>query len=104
MAHCWNVSGLLFLLLAGPARGGTGENADVVVCSRGSGHTRSIQRALDSLEALPPGPVLVLIRNGLYVEQVFIRRSNLTIVGENRDSTRIVFPVLREEWNRTHGG
>ena len=105
MALCVNARGLLFLLLVGPAIAGrAGENADVIVSSRGDGHTISIQRALDSLAALPSRPAVILIRNGLYPEQVFIRRSNITLVGEDRDSTRIVFPVLREEWNRTHGG
>jgi len=94
---------LLLLLLAGPAWGGTGENAEVVVSWRGDGHCRTIQGALDSLESLPGRPVIVLVRNGLYREQVFVRRSHVTLVGEDRDSTRIVFPVLREEWNRDHG-
>ncbi len=104
MALCWNVRGLLFLLLTGPALGGTGENADVIVSSRGDGHAGSIQHVLDSLEVLPARPFVILLRNGLYMEQVFVRRSHITLVGEDRDSTRIVFPVLREDWNRTHGG
>ena len=81
-----------------------GENADLVVAARGGGDFRSVQEALNSLPSDHKVPVVILIRNGLYAEKVFIRRSHVTLVGENRDSTRIVYPELREEWNRQHSG
>ncbi len=60
--------------------------------------------AINSPAGQSAEPLLIVIRNGLYKEKVCIRRSHLTLVGENRDSTRIVYPVLREEWNREHDG
>lgn len=80
------------------------ETATVVVSARGGGDFTSIQKALDFVTLRPEKSPIILIRNGLYQEQVFIRRSHVTLVGEDRDSTRIVFAVLREEWNREHNG
>jgi pectinesterase len=81
-----------------------GERADIVVASDGGGDFRSIQEALDSIEPHQSKAVTILVRNGLYNEKVFVRRSNVAIVGEDKDSTRIVFPELRENWNKDHNG
>jgi pectinesterase len=88
-------------MLAAGAHGG--ERADLVVDAKGRGHFRTIQAAVDSLAATPR-PVLIHVRNGVYNEKVWIRRSNLALVGEDRDSTRIVYAELREEWNGAHAG
>jgi pectinesterase len=34
----------------------------------------------------------------------FVRQSHVTLVGEHRDSTRIVYAELRENWNKEHSG
>jgi pectinesterase len=81
-----------------------GERADFVVSANGDGRFRTIQQVLDSISVGPPHPVVILVRRGVYREKVFIRRSNVTLVGEDRDSTRIVYAELRENWNREHGG
>ena len=94
----------LLLLTGLSLRLQAGEGADLTVAVRGGGDFRSIQEALDSVSQRIERPVVILIRNGLYREQLFIRRSSITLVGEDRDSTRIVAAVLREEWNRAHGG
>jgi len=75
---------------------------DLIVDGNGNGNFKSIQSALDS-----PGKTertTIFVRNGLYSEKVFIKKSHLVIVGETRDSTRIVFPELRENWTRDHDG
>ncbi|MGA9117039.1 MAG: pectinesterase family protein [Bacteroidota bacterium] len=77
---------------------------ELSVDAEGRGDFRSIQEALDAPAAQGKGPLVVRIGAGLYREQVFIRRSRVTLVGEDRDRTRIVYPVLREEWNAAHGG
>jgi pectinesterase len=74
------------------------------VAVRGGGDFRSIQEALDAVPLQHEKPVVILIRNGLYQEQLFIRTSGIALVGEDRDSTRIVAAVLREQWNQAHGG
>jgi pectinesterase len=80
------------------------ERADLIVDAKGSGQFRTIGEALNAIPAGSGSPVIILIRNGLYREKVFIRRSHLNLVGENRDSTRIVYAELREEWNRKNRG
>jgi pectinesterase len=70
----------------------------------GEGDFRSIREALNSLPSDSKNPVIILIRNGIYKEKVFIQRGYLTLVGEDRDSTRIVFPELRENWNKANNG
>ena len=95
-------AGLLTVLALAAGLLHAGGRERVVVDRGGGGDFWTIQGALDSLPA--DVPVMILVRNGLYREKVFIRRSNVTLVGESRDSTRIVYPVLREEWNRDHQG
>ncbi len=81
-----------------------GERADIIVDAHGKGDFTTIQKALASISPHHSKTVVVLIRNGLYNEKLFIRASRVALVGEDRDSTRIVYAVLREEWNRDHGG
>jgi pectinesterase len=78
--------------------------SEIVVAAHGGGDFRSIQEALNSISSHHTRPVLILIRSGLYNEKLFIRRSHVTLVGEGMDSTRIVFPELRENWTREHEG
>ena len=81
-----------------------GEKADIIVSASGGGDFTSIQAALDMVESRQPKPVVILIRNGIYDEKIYIRRSHISLVGEDRDSTRIAFAELRENWNNDHGG
>jgi len=74
------------------------------VAADGSAHFRSIQAALDDQSPRQTVPLIITVKNGLYQEQVFIRRSRVSIVGQDKDRTRIVFPVLREAWRASHQG
>ncbi len=74
------------------------ERAHSVVALDGSGHYRSIQAAIDAVPASHTGTWIILVKNGTYQEKLFITQSNLAIVGEDRDSTRIVYPELRRNW------
>lgn len=76
------------------------ERADIIVSVKGEGDFRSIQQALDSRSATPDQPVMILVKAGVYNEKLFITRSHVTLVGEDRDSTRIVYAELRENWTR----
>lgn len=54
----------------------------------------SIQAAIEAAPAKPEKPYVILIKNGIYKEKVIIDRPNIVLIGENRDSTRIVFAEL----------
>ena len=96
-----------FLLILLPATGVAGEprqNGEIVVAQDGTGDHVTIQSALDGIPATATGPVAIVIKKGVYHEKLFLRRSHVTLVGEDRDSTRIVYAELRREWTATHGG
>ena len=80
----------------------TVERADITVAADGSGDFRTIQAALDSI---PPGNAthkLVLVRNGVYREKLFVNAGHLSLVGEDRERTRIEFAELRRNWRKDH--
>ena len=70
----------------------------------GNGDFTTIGDAIASVPAGAGEPVTIFVKKGLYREKVFIDKSGILLVGEDRDSTRIVYPELRENWNRDHGG
>jgi pectinesterase len=77
------------------------ERANIVVAQDGSGQFTKIQDALDFVPAENKQNVIILIRNGIYREKIFITKSFITLVGEDRDSTRIILAVLRKNVNST---
>lgn len=78
------------------------EHTDVVVAQDGTGGFTSIQAALDSLPEVSTQLRIVLVKNGTYREKVFVTKSHVALVGEDRERTRIVFSELRSEWRKTH--
>jgi hypothetical protein len=86
----------------GLAARGPGERADLVVAQDGTGDFRTIQEALDALGADAEDWRIILVRNGTYREKVFITRSRVALVGEDREQTRIVFSELRSKWRESH--
>jgi pectinesterase len=97
MTWKWAYITMGFTLLA--EIGSAKERADIIVDKHGSGQFTSIQQALNSIER-ETTPVMILIRNGEYIEKLFITRSHLTLVGEHRDSTQIVYAELRTNWTK----
>lgn len=75
---------------------------DLVVARDGSGDFASVQAALDALPASADRTRVVLVRTGIYREKLFVTKSRVAIVGEDRDATRIEFAQLRREWRSTH--
>lgn len=55
---------------------------------------KSIQAAIETAPPTPAKPYVILIKNGIYYEKVIIDKPNIILVGENRDSTRLVFAEL----------
>jgi pectinesterase len=80
------------------------EKANIIVAQDGSGHCKSIQDALNLVPTENRKNVIILIRKGIYREKLFITNSFVTLVGEDRDSTRIVYAELRKNWNQEHNG
>jgi pectinesterase len=76
------------------------EHANIVVAQDGSGRFHSIQEALNSVPENNRQLIIILIKKGVYVEKLFITRSHIALVGEERDSTRIVFAELRSNWTK----
>src|SRR4051812_49124715 len=55
---------------------------------------KSIQAAIESAPEKPMKPYVILVKNGIYNEKVIIDKPNIVLIGENRDSTRLVFAEL----------
>ena len=97
--------GAFSMLLADPAlaseEGATLPRA-LVVNPQGSGTFKTIQAALDSLSEDAPATRIILIKPGLYAEKIYITKRRVALVGEDRKSTRIVYPELRRNWRKDH--
>jgi pectinesterase len=92
------------LMLAFSRLAPAGEKADITVALDGSGQFTSIQQAIDAVPANNKKNVVILIRNGVYHEKLYITKSRVSLVGEDRDSTRIVYAELRKNWVKAHDG
>jgi len=79
-----------------------GERADVIVAQDGSGDFRAIQPAFDAIPKDNTTNKIILVRNGVYREKLYITASHVSLVGEDRDATRIEFAELRKIWRETH--
>jgi pectinesterase len=84
------------------------ERANLIVAKDGTGNFKTIAEAINSAPEQNEKTFIILVKNGTYNEKLFVTKSNIAIVGEDRDSTRIVFAELRRNWlaesNRTDWG
>lgn len=78
------------------------ERADFVVAADGSTGYRTVQAALDAIPEGNQAHRIVLVKNGTYREKVYVTRSHVSIVGEDRERTRLVFAELRKNWRASH--
>lgn len=69
----------------------TNDQADIIVAKDGSGDFVSIQDALNSVPEHNNHLKVILIKNGVYNEEIRIDKNSVALVGEDRDSTRIEF-------------
>ena len=90
---------LLLLFLSSSSFGFT---PNYTVAKDGSGDFTSIQEAINAISSTNKNQVVIYIKNGLYNEKVFIEKDNVVLLGENKDSTRVVYAELRENWRRSH--
>ena len=86
---------------AAPARARPA-GVDLVVAQDGSGDFTTVQAALDALPVTATRTRVVLVRNGVYREKLFVTKGRVAIVGEDREKTRIEYAELRREWRATH--
>lgn len=70
----------------------------LVVAQDGTGNFRTIQEALDAVPVGTDSVTIIFIKKGIYREKLFISKSHLALIGEERDSTQIIFAQLRKEW------
>jgi len=63
------------------------------VAKDGSGDYRYIQDAIDAMRVYPLAPITLYIKNGVYNEKIQLPETNVdvTFIGENVDSTVIIF-------------
>ncbi|MBN2544808.1 MAG: hypothetical protein JXB50_03360 [Spirochaetes bacterium] len=73
------------------------------VAKDGSGDFAKIQDAIDNVPAGNSSWFTITIKNGTYNEHVFIDKSFIALVGENRDNSRIEYPLNRAVWNSEMG-
>lgn len=66
---------------------------DITVASDGTGDFRSVQAAIDSIPADNTERRIIYIRNGTYTEHILMERSFVTLRGEDRTKTRLVWEI-----------
>jgi pectinesterase len=73
---------------------------DIVVAQDGSGNFATVQAAVESISTSNTQRVVVLVRNGVYMEKVRIDAGRVTLRGESRKGTRIEFPQLDNDFKK----
>lgn len=70
----------------------------IIVDQNGKGNFTSIQAAINSLSDSSSTPRVIHINNGDYHEKIFIAKHNIVLEGEDREHTKIVQSIARDEW------
>jgi pectinesterase len=73
----------------------------IVVAKDGNGDFKTVTEAISSLPVFNYERIVIFIKNGVYNEKIRIEQDNLTLKGENKDSTIIEFSQLRTDWEKT---
>jgi pectinesterase len=81
--------GVAFLL----AQNNPSYPSSLTVAKDGSGNYRTIQEAINATRDLGKMPVKILIKKGVYHEKIVVpsSKTNISLIGENRDSTIITY-------------
>ena len=74
----------------------------IVVDQSGKGSFTTIQAAINSLPDSSATPRTIHIKRGLYREKIFITKHNIVLEGEDRETTKIVQAIARDEWRCDH--
>ena len=93
---------LMLLATAGPTvLAGALPKPDIIVAADGSGDFKTIQAAVQSIPKTNSERTVVYINNGIYREKIRVDASFVTLRGQSRHGTRIEFPQLDEDFNKT---
>jgi pectinesterase len=76
---------------------------EIIVAKDGTGNFSTIQEAVNSIPATNAEWKTIIVKNGLYNEQVSITCSYVALVGESRSGTHIEFNLPRAVWYAAHG-
>ncbi len=75
---------------------------EFIVAKDGKGNFTTIQEALNAIASDNVKRHIIYIRNGIYNEKLYIEKSNVALIGEDKDSTRIIYAILRSKWKLTN--
>jgi pectinesterase len=92
---------LSIVILFGFITEAVAESADLIVAKDGSGDFTTIQEAINSVPANNTSLIMILIKNGIYNEEIRIDTDFIALVGEDRDSTRIEY-FKPYNWDSTY--
>ena len=81
--------------------GGNSPKPDLVVAADGSGDFKTIQAAVASIPKTNTERVVAFIKDGIYKEKIRVDASFVTLRGQSRSGTRVEFPQLDEDFNKT---
>src|ERR1044072_7410061 len=88
---CWIAASIL--LGHGPAARAADIKPDIVVAADGSGNFQSVQAAIDSIPRRNTERRVIFIKNGTYTEKIRLENSCITLLGEDRAKTRLVWEI-----------
>ncbi|OGU32182.1 MAG: hypothetical protein A2057_00850 [Ignavibacteria bacterium GWA2_35_9] len=91
---------LLFLLFG--LKNTIAFESDFIVSQDGKGDYTTIQAALNAVPLNVSQRYIIYIKKGIYNEKLYFEKSNILLIGENRDSTQIVYAELRSNWRASH--
>ncbi len=70
----------------------------ITVSKDGNGDFKTLTEAVESLPMFNYERVVIFLKNGTYNEKIRIEQDNVTLRGENKDSTIIKYSQLRTDW------
>ncbi len=76
----------------------TSSTKEIIVDASGKGDFTSIQDAINSLPEKATIQRTIYIRNGIYREKLFIEKSFISLVGEDKNETQITISLARDIW------
>jgi pectinesterase len=77
-------------------------NYNFIVAKDGSGNFITIQDALNAIPDSLGKRFTIYIKKGIYNEKIYIEKSFITLIGEGKDSTEVVFAELRSNWKKNN--
>lgn len=75
---------------------------EIIVDSKGKGDFLTIQAAINSLPEKAEAQRVILVRNGVYTEKIFIDKNFITLKGEDKQKTILTISQSRDIWRCEH--